>query len=291
MALGTITPRGFLMFNARSISFAILTSLAGVACSAAPVTSSSPAAAEAARTNTSRVVCYAINEDGTAAAWAYEVVAGNGKSVLTSQTNFTTAAACDKSASQLVSDVKNDNLTFKTKKVDGHTIVQVMAENDDLIAESNTQYASSEDAEGAVDGYKSAISNAKVEKAAGLGVVISGVSFEEDGQQYFFSIRAANGRTVFSSDQYATHATAIRGAKNLLGHQSAGEYKIKSDANGNYTFSITLAGQSTVTHTSNNYKSEKDAKAGRTAYLKAIKTLDDQGEDLEIQDLVGTSGE
>lgn len=121
-------------------------------------------------------------------------------------------------------------------------------------------------------------------------VVVDGEDTQED--MYFFELRASNGEKLLSSEEYTSHAGALKGIQTHKANIEKGNFKITISKKGDYIFKL-LSGKNMLLCMGENYPTlarcesaiastkrfAKSAVIDETLYTRTIKVVpDDDGE-------------
>ncbi len=121
-------------------------------------------------------------------------------------------------------------------------------------------------------------------------VVVDGEDVQED--MYFFELRASNGEKLLSSEEYTSHAGALKGIQTHKANIEKGNFKITISKKGDYIFKL-LSGKNMLLCMGENYPTlarcesaiastkrfAKSAVIDETLYTRTIKVVpDDDGE-------------
>ena len=127
-------------------------------------------------------------------------------------------------------------------------------------------------------------------------VVVDGEDVQED--MYFFELRASNGEKLLSSEEYTSHAGALKGIQTHKANIEKGNFKITISKKGDYIFKL-LSGKNMLLCMGENYPTlarcesaiastkrfAKSAIIDETLYTRTIKVVpDDDGEIPPIPD-------
>jgi len=205
----------------------------------------------------------------TSGQWHFNLVAGNGNILLSSEAYTTRMGALNGMLSVL------DNGGFAeryvlSKNSDGKYHLNLRALNNEIIATTQA-YSSKSNATRAigsctraVQGYLAAWEN---NTAARAQVLSSDAGWR-------FNIYAQNGQIVLSSESYTTEAAALNGAFSTVENGgSIASYETRTATNGSYYF-VLKASNGQIIGTSQMYTTKASAERGRDALISLLPTVE-----------------
>lgn len=198
----------------------------------------------------------------------FQLLAANGEELLRSE-GYTTLASARKG---ITSAQKNGVLAAQFKVLatdDGAAYFNLVAGNNEVLAMSQT-YATKANATRGVDAVIHSIGTATTTAAA------PGAKFETwkgaDGQ-YYFHVRAENGRIVLQSEGYTTKTAATKGTTSAqTAGQDASNFDLAEGVDGQHYFRL-LAANKQVVGRSEMYASKSGAISGAAGVRAVLRKL------------------
>lgn len=164
--------------------------------------------------------------------WQFNVKAGNGRVLLTSEAYSARTGAIAGALSVLDNGV--DPASYSVQKTATGYNVHLLAGNGESIAFSEV-YSTKSNATRAVQSSVRAVTSYLDKREADSAGARVEVLWSEASSKFRFNVHAANGAIVLSSEQYTTEAAAFNGAFAVQADgQTTSNYTIKQNASGGY---------------------------------------------------------
>jgi uncharacterized protein YegP (UPF0339 family) len=202
--------------------------------------------------------------------WHFHLAAGNGATLLTSESYTSRTAAINGILS--VENNGIDNAQYQlVQGSSGGYLLHLVAGNNEIISFSQV-YSSKSNATRAVTSCVKAV-NTYLAKAE-ANTTGARAQVDMGANQFRFNIFASNGQIVLSSESYTTEAAAWNGAFAVQdAAKTAASFAIKTASDGRFYFTLTAAnGQ--VVGISQMYTTHQAAQAGITSVTNTLANLD-----------------
>lgn len=202
--------------------------------------------------------------------WRFNVSAGNGRIMLTSEGYASRTGALTGVLSVLDNGLAADHYATNLT-AGGKFNLHLRADNDETIATTET-YASRSNATRAIDACVRAIGtylDHKSSETTGARVDIHEV---EDGTMYF-NVVAQNGEVVLTSERYNSRVSVLDGTLLAQDAAGAGRATLKTASDGSFYFTLSAA-NGEVLGTSELYTSRAGAENGIASVQRTLAGLD-----------------
>jgi uncharacterized protein YegP (UPF0339 family) len=168
--------------------------------------------------------------------WRFNVKAGNGRVLLTSEAYTSRTGAINGALSVLENGV--DPAQYAVLKTATGYNVHLTAGNNESIAFTEV-YATKSSATRAVTSSVRAVTSYLDKREANTTGARVEVLFNEATNKFRFNVHAKNGAIVLSSEQYTTEAAAFNGAFAVQAEgQNAAAYTLKENTSGGFYFTL-----------------------------------------------------
>jgi uncharacterized protein YegP (UPF0339 family) len=201
--------------------------------------------------------------------WRFNLVAGNGNVLLSSETYTTRLGALNGMLSVL------DNGAFAeryvvVKNADGKYHLNLRALNNEIIATTQA-YSTKSSATRAIGSCARGVSGYL---AAWDANVAARAQVLASDAGWRFSVFAANGQNVLTSESYTTEAAALNGAFSTVENGiNKAAYEIRTSASGSYYF-VLKASNGQIVGTSQQYSTKASAERGRDALITLLPSIE-----------------
>jgi uncharacterized protein YegP (UPF0339 family) len=205
----------------------------------------------------------------TSGQWHFNLVAGNGNILLSSEA-YTTRLGALNGMLSVLDNGGYESMYTAVKGTNGKYHLVLKAANGEIIA-TTQQYSSKSSATRGIGSCARGVSGYlaawETNSAARAQVLASDAGWR-------FNIYAANGQIVLTSESYTDEAAALNGAFSVVDNgKSITAYEVRTSTSGKYYF-VVKASNGQVIGTSQQYTTKASAESGRNALIALLPSIE-----------------